>query len=77
MAAPELFVIERRISIVPKIPPPLKLRTRLGAALEATQGSSNATPNWELSWTGDARFCGPGAPRRCPPPADVPLVSTK
>ena len=30
-----------------------------------------------LRWIGDDRFCGPGAPRRWPAPAEVPLVSTK
>ncbi len=35
------------------------------------------TPNEALRWMGDERFSGPGAPRRWPAPALVPLVSTK
>src|SRR5262245_25172368 len=74
---PVLFVNVRRMSKVPNVvgpPLPEKSRTRLGGALELTQLSSSCTSIDALRWIGDERFCGPGAPRRCPAPADVPFV---
>src|SRR5215207_9609782 len=55
----------------------VKSRTRLGGDEPATHGSSKAMGNEALRWMGDERFSGPGAPRRWPAPALVPLVSTK
>src|SRR5687768_18283234 len=55
----------------------VKSRTRFGGDAAATHGSSRFTANEAFRWIGELRFSGPGAPRRCPAPADVPLVSTK
>ena len=78
---PVLFTQRRRIESVPNVElfagSLVKSRTRFGGLLEATVPSTNDAGTVLLRWIGDERFCGPGAPSRCPPPADVPLVSTK
>src|SRR4029453_16204899 len=78
---PVLFTTVRRMSSVPKVElfagSLVKSRTRLGAADCATHVSSRSTANEALRSIGDERFSGPGAPRRWPAPAEVPLVSTK
>ena len=79
--APVLLTKRRRIDSVPNVelfPGSLvKSRTRFGTALTPVLVSSSELVIDELRWIGDDRFCGPGAPRRWPAPADVPLVSTK
>src|SRR5262245_25694534 len=78
---PVLFTHRRRIESVPNVElfagSLVKSRTRFGGALEAIFASTKRDPKPLLRWIGEERFCGPGAPNRCPPPADVPLVSTK
>src|SRR4030095_5059314 len=78
---PVLLVIVLRISRVPKVElfggSEVKSRTRLGGAAFPTQVSSRFTANEAFRSIGAERFSGPGAPSRCPAPADVPLVSTK
>src|SRR5262245_4348809 len=77
---PVLFVNVRRMSSVPKVEllggSLVKSRTRFGGDALATHVSSRAPPKLALRMIGDERFAGPGAPRRWPAPADVPLVST-
>src|SRR5215212_9737337 len=79
--APVLLVMVRRMSNVPKFElfarSEVKSRTRLGGDAGATQTSSRSALNDALRWIGALRFSGPGAPRRWPAPAEVPLVSTK
>src|SRR5262245_43175385 len=81
MLPPVLLTIVRRISSVPNVElfggSLVKSRTRFGDAVDATQLSSRFPANDALRSIGDERFSGPGAPSRCPAPADVPLVSTK
>src|ERR1041384_1744785 len=43
--------------------------------LPGQPGSMRLPLTVELRWTGLDRFSGPGAPRFCPAPAGVPLVS--
>src|SRR5437764_3377703 len=80
-APPVLLTKRRRIESVPNVelfPGSLvKSRTRLGALADDTFASSKLAAIVALRWIGDVRFCGPGPPRRCPAPAEVPLVSTK
>src|SRR5262245_32180488 len=77
---PVLFVNVRRMSSVPNVEllggSLVKSRTRFGGAAEETQVSSRFPAIDALRWIGDERFSGPGAPSRCPAPADVPLLST-
>src|SRR5215471_14138327 len=78
---PVLFVNVRRMSSVPNVElfagSLVKSRTRLGGLPDATHVSRSTPGMLLLRSTGDARFSGPGAPRRWPAPAEVPLVSTK
>src|SRR5688572_9494699 len=78
---PVLLVTVLRKSRVPNIDAfgglLVKSRTRFGGLDWATHGSRTAKPNEALRWIGLDRFSGPGAPRRCPAPAEVPKVSTK
>ena len=77
---PVLFTKRRRIDSVPWLPfgfAGVKSRSRFGVEPEATVESSKAAENVLLRWIGLDRFSGPGAPRRCPAPADVPFASTK
>ena len=80
-APPVLLTNLRRIDSVPCdelfAPSGVKSRTRLGGLADETVESTRRVENVLLRWIGDERFCGPGAPKRCPPPADVPFVSTK
>ena len=70
-----------RISNVPKVElfagSEVKSLTRFGGEAAVTHGSKLKTAKLALRWMGDDRFSGPGAPNRCPAPADVPFVSTK
>ena len=79
--APVLLVNVRRIVSVPNVElfpgSEVKSRTRFGGLDPATQGSSKVAGTTELRSIGLERFSGPGAPRRCPAPAEVPFVSTK
>ena len=81
MLPPVLFTNRRRIESVPNVElfagSEVKSRTRFGGLLLPMFASSNTVPTVLLRRIGEARFLGPGAPSRCPPPADVPLVSTK
>src|ERR1051325_5084963 len=78
---PVLFTTVLRISNVPKVEllggSEVKSRTRFGGDVAATQTSRVFTANDAFRSIGELRFSGPGAPRRWPAPADVPLVSTK
>src|SRR5262245_35466348 len=82
MGAPELLVNVLRTSSVPNVEllggSDVKSRTTFGTAHRFRHGSrfnaSSPTPSREV---GELRFSGPGAPRRWPAPAEVPLVSTK
>src|SRR5215471_12328916 len=75
---PVPLVNVRRMSRMPNVLGPMDTsRTRLGAALDETHVSRSAAVIVLLRRSGDERFWGPGAPRRCPAPAEVPLVSTK
>ena len=82
MGAPELLVNVLRRSSVPNVEllagSDVKSRTWFGTANRFTHESrfdaSSATPSRTI---GELRFSGPGAPRRWPAPAEVPLVSTK
>src|SRR4051794_32819580 len=82
IGAPVVFVKVRRTSQVPKVELLAGLlvesRTQFGANPPATQESSSDPTIVAPSLTlGELRFRGPGAPSRCPAPADVPLASTK
>ena len=79
---PVLLTNRRRSEIVPNVEllrgiagevadPVRRARSRRRVA------STSTTAKVPLRWIGDDRFCGPGAPRRWPAPAEVPLVSTK
>src|SRR6185369_3109193 len=78
---PVLLTMVRRTSSVPNVEFcggfDVKSRTRFGGDAAATQVSSRFTANEALRSIGELRFSGPGAPRRCPAPADVAFVSTK
>src|SRR5262252_8860694 len=80
-APPLLLVKRRRRSSVPKVElfagSLVKSRTRFGGLADDTLASSSVVAKSRLRRIGDARFSGPGAPRRWPAPAEVPLVSTK
>src|SRR5262245_3166512 len=77
---PVLFTTVLRMSSVPKVElfggSEVKSRTRLGVDSGATQVASKLTVKDALRSIGELRFSGPGAPRRWPAPAEVPLVST-
>src|SRR4029079_13363354 len=77
---PVLLTTVLRISKVPKVElfggSEVKSRTRFGGDAGATQISRRFTAKEALRSIGELRFSGPGAPRRWPAPADVPLVST-
>src|SRR5687768_14741788 len=79
---PVELVKRRRTEIVPNVElfagSEVKSRTKFGDASSATPGSTNPIPidGPVLTWPGLREFSGPGAPRRCPPPALVPFVST-
>src|SRR6185369_3777170 len=77
---PVLLTTVLRISKVPKVEllggSEVKSRTRFGGDAGATHMSRKSTANDALRSIGELRFSGPGAPRRWPAPADVPLVST-
>src|ERR1041384_6770063 len=77
---PVLLTTVLRISRVPKVElfggSDVKSRTRFGGDAAATQTSSRFTAKEAFRSIGELRFSGPGAPRRWPAPADVPLVST-
>src|ERR1044072_6634110 len=77
---PVLFTIVLRMSNVPKVEllggSEVKSRTRFAGDAGATQTSRRFAAKEALRSIGELRFSGPGAPRRWPAPADVPLVST-
>src|SRR5438045_1067369 len=77
---PVLLIIVRRISRVPNVEllgeSDVKSRTRFGGDAPATHGSRRLAAKEALRSIGELRFSGPGAPRRCPAPADVAFVST-
>src|SRR6185295_5079496 len=79
--APVLLTTRRRISSVPNVElfagSDVKSRTRFGAFAAATVASISTIGIVVKLTSGDDRFSGPGAPKRCPAPADVPFVSTK
>src|SRR5262245_28137493 len=78
---PVLFTNLLRSERVPKVElfggSLVKSRTRFGGELAATFASTRLTAKLALRVIGDERFWGPGAPRRWPAPAEVPLLSTK
>src|ERR1044072_1277108 len=78
---PVLLTTVLRISKVPKVElfagSEVKSRTRFGGEAGATHMSRRFTANDALRRIGELSFSAPGAPRRWPAPADVPLVSTK
>src|SRR5689334_3524485 len=77
---PVLLVTVLRMSNVPNVElfggSEVKSRTRFGGDAAATQISRLSTAKEAFRSIGELRFSGPGAPRRWPAPADVPLVST-
>src|ERR1051325_441169 len=77
---PVLLMIVLRMSNVPKVElfggSEVKSRTRFGGDAAATQTSRLFAVKEAFRSIGELRFSGPGAPRRWPAPADVPLVST-
>src|ERR1051325_11568319 len=77
---PVLLVTVLRISNVPNVEllggSEVKARTRFGGDAGPTQTSNKSTAKEAFRSIGELRFSGPGAPRRWPAPADVPLVST-
>src|SRR5262249_4196747 len=80
---PEVLVHVRRMSYVPNVEllggSDVKSRILLGGVSVGAHESSfvDFTVGEPASDIGPDRFSGPGAPRRWPPPADVPFVSTK
>src|ERR1044072_8357171 len=80
-APPVLFTTRRRKSMVPKVKlfagSLVKSRARFGERAADTVESNIKNGNCAVRWIGDDRFCGPGAPRRCPAPELIPFVSTK
>ena len=66
--APVLFTTRRRISKVPNVElfggSEVKFLTRLGGDAAEMVESSNNRPNDAVRLIGDARFSGPGAPKR-------------
>ena len=66
--APVLFVKALLIESVPKVEllgaSLVESRTRFGGSAAATNGSRRVVKNVELRSSGEARFSGPGAPRR-------------
>src|SRR5919206_1679391 len=77
---PVLLTTVLRMSRVPKAElfggSEVKSRTRFGGDPAAPHTSRRFTANEAFRSIGELRFSGPGAPRRWPAPADVPLVST-
>src|SRR6185503_5913409 len=77
---PVLFTTVLRMSNVPNVEllggSEVKSRTRFGGDAAPTQISRRFTANEAFRSIGELRFSGPGAPRRWPAPAEVPLVST-
>src|ERR1041384_3328518 len=77
---PVLLVTVLRISRVPKVElfggSDVKSRTRFGGDVFEAQVSRRSALKEAFRSIGELRFSGPGAPRRWPAPADVPLVST-
>src|ERR1043166_3564040 len=57
--------------------PPVLFTTRRRKSMVPTVESNIKNGNCAVRWIGDDRFCGPGAPRRCPAPELIPFVSTK
>lgn len=80
-AAPVLLVQVRLTESVPNVElfagSEVKSRATFGETLSACAGSNREWASPDPSSTGLERFSGPGAPSRCPAPADVPFVSTK
>ncbi len=80
-AEPVLLVNLRRTKSFPKVAlfgGSLRLsRATFGEALSACAGSTSDCVMFEPASRTLERFSGPGAPRRWPAPALVPLVSTK
>ena|SRR5687768_8948805 len=81
---PVLLVRRKRRSNVPNVElfpgSDVKSRTRFGTAFADAHVSSGAILYVGLLRRGERgldKFCGPGTPRRCPAPADVPFVSLK
>src|SRR5690349_14585987 len=77
--APVVFCTRRLTTSVPKVPlvTGAKVRKRFGALeeLSVLSNSGNSMPPVSRL-IGDARFSGPGAPRRCVTPGiDIPCVS--
>src|SRR5215831_18735959 len=77
---PVLFVYVRRRSMVPNVllfgASEVLSRTLFGAAPATEQVSSRVRGVPVPVKTGALKFSGPGAPSRCPSPAEVPFVST-
>src|ERR1044072_7347773 len=77
---PVLLTTVLRISRVPNVElfggSEVKSRTRFGGDVFEAQVSRRSALKEAFRSIGELRFSGPGAPRRWPAPADVPLVST-
>src|SRR5687768_1732488 len=78
--APVLLVMRRVSANVPNVDALagslVKLRNRLGGAAADTKASRSTKGIAPSRRIGEARFSGPGAPRRCPAPVKEPFVST-